>query len=163
MPQIVSPSVPSAPTTITERYDALVASGTIERDPAKEEVVAVLDALAHRLKDIRQTRFGLARLFDRTLLGTVHFDVFPHVSRTALPSPLPLQWTRSAGAVQGVCDYRERPSSDTTSVRRTESVAWRLDTGPVPRGRGWLEGVNRAMNEREVERIRRGKPYGDEG
>jgi hypothetical protein len=52
MPQIVSPSVPSYPTTITERYDALVASGTIERDPAQEEVVAVLDALAHRLKDI---------------------------------------------------------------------------------------------------------------
>jgi hypothetical protein len=34
MPQIVSPSVPSGPATITERYNALVASGTIERDPA---------------------------------------------------------------------------------------------------------------------------------
>jgi hypothetical protein len=36
MPQIVSPSVPSGPATITERYDALVASGAIERDPAQE-------------------------------------------------------------------------------------------------------------------------------
>jgi cell division protein ZapE len=65
MPQIVSPSVPSGPATITERYDALVASGTIERDPAQEGVVAVLDALAHRLRDIKQTRFGLTRLLDR--------------------------------------------------------------------------------------------------
>ena len=65
MPQIVSPSVPSDPTTITERYDALVANGTIERDPAQEEVVAVLDALAHRLKDIKQTRFGLTRPLDQ--------------------------------------------------------------------------------------------------
>jgi predicted ATPase len=46
MPQIVSPSVPSGPATIIERYDALVASGRIERDPAQEGVVAVLDALA---------------------------------------------------------------------------------------------------------------------
>lgn len=30
MPQIVSPSVPSGAATITERYDALVASGTIK-------------------------------------------------------------------------------------------------------------------------------------
>ena len=44
MPQIVSPSVPSDSTTITERYDALVASGTIGRDPAQEEVMAMLDA-----------------------------------------------------------------------------------------------------------------------
>src|SRR6201990_2330780 len=65
MPQIVSASVPSGPATITERYDALVASGTIERDPAQEAVVAVLDALAHRLKDIQQTRFGLTLLLDR--------------------------------------------------------------------------------------------------
>src|ERR1700742_883840 len=65
MPQIVSSSVPSGPATITERYDALVASGTIERDPAQEGVVAVLDALAHRLRDIKQTRFGLTKLFDR--------------------------------------------------------------------------------------------------
>jgi hypothetical protein len=36
MPQIVSPSIPSGPATITERYDALVASGRIERDPAQE-------------------------------------------------------------------------------------------------------------------------------
>jgi hypothetical protein len=46
MPQIVSPSIPSGPATITERYDALVASGRIERDPAQEGVVVVLDALA---------------------------------------------------------------------------------------------------------------------
>ena len=65
MPQIVSPSVPSGPATITKRYDALVASGTIERDPAQEGVVAVLDALAHRLRDIKQTRFGLTQLLDR--------------------------------------------------------------------------------------------------
>jgi predicted ATPase len=63
MPQIVSPSVPSDPTTITERYDALV--GTIERDPAQEEVVAVLDALARRLRDIKLTCFGLTQLLDR--------------------------------------------------------------------------------------------------
>lgn len=36
MPQIVSPSVPSGTATITERYDALVASGAIERDPAQD-------------------------------------------------------------------------------------------------------------------------------
>jgi cell division protein ZapE len=65
MPQIASPSLPSGPATITERYDALVASGTIECDPAQEGVVAVLDALAHRLRDIKQTRFGLTKLFDR--------------------------------------------------------------------------------------------------
>ena len=62
MPQIVNPSVASDPSTITERYDVLVASGKIERDPAQEEVVAALDALAHRLKDIKQTCFGLTRL-----------------------------------------------------------------------------------------------------
>lgn len=65
MSPIVNPSVGSGPATITERYDTLVASGTIERDPAQEEVVAMLDALAHRLKDTKQTRFGLTRLFDR--------------------------------------------------------------------------------------------------
>lgn len=64
MPQIVNPSV-QGPATITERYDALVASGTIERDPAQEGVVAVLDALAHRLTDIKRTRFGLSKLLDR--------------------------------------------------------------------------------------------------
>jgi cell division protein ZapE len=58
MPQIVSTSVPPGPTTITERYDALVASGAIVRDPARDGLVAVLDALAHRLRDIKQTRFG---------------------------------------------------------------------------------------------------------
>lgn len=52
-------------TTIAERYDALVVRGAIERDPAQEEVVTMLDALAHRLKDIKQTRFGLTRLLDR--------------------------------------------------------------------------------------------------
>src|SRR5258708_36499680 len=65
MPQIVSPSVPSGPATITERYDALVASGAIERDPAQEGVVAVLDALAHRLTNIKQTHFGLSKLLDQ--------------------------------------------------------------------------------------------------
>jgi cell division protein ZapE len=65
MPQTVSPPVPAGPTTVTERYDALVANGTIARDPAQERVVAVLDALAYRLRDIKQTRFGLTRLPDR--------------------------------------------------------------------------------------------------
>jgi cell division protein ZapE len=65
MPQIISSAVPSGPATIAERYNALVASGTIERDPAQEGVVAMLDALAHRLSDIKQTRFGLTKLFDR--------------------------------------------------------------------------------------------------
>lgn len=65
MPQIVNPSVPPGTATITQRYDALVASGAIERDPAQERVVAVLDALAHRLRDVKQTRFGLTRLLDQ--------------------------------------------------------------------------------------------------
>ena len=65
MPQFVSPSVPSGSATITERYDALVPSGAIERDPAQERVVAVLDALAHRLTKIKQTRFGLSKLLDQ--------------------------------------------------------------------------------------------------
>jgi predicted ATPase len=45
MPQVASPSVPSDLATIAERYDALVAREAIERDPAQERVVAVLDAL----------------------------------------------------------------------------------------------------------------------
>jgi cell division protein ZapE len=65
MPQVASPSVPSDLATIAERYDALVARGAIERDPAQERVVAVLDALAHRLTDIKQTRFGLTKLLDQ--------------------------------------------------------------------------------------------------
>lgn len=65
MPQTVSPSVRSDSATVTERYDALVANGTIERDPAQEGVVAVLDALACRFKDIKQTRFGLTKLLNR--------------------------------------------------------------------------------------------------
>lgn len=48
MPQIVSPSVPSGPATITERYDALVASGTIERDPAQETVVVSRPSRGHK-------------------------------------------------------------------------------------------------------------------
>ncbi|MDB5609086.1 MAG: cell division protein ZapE [Bradyrhizobium sp.] len=65
MPQVASPSVPSDLATIAERYDTLVARGAIERDPAQERVVAVLDALAHRLTDIKQTRFGLTKLLDQ--------------------------------------------------------------------------------------------------
>jgi hypothetical protein len=65
MHQNVSPSVPSDPATITQRYDALVASGTIERDPAQETVVVALDALAHQLRYIKQTRFGLNQLLGR--------------------------------------------------------------------------------------------------
>jgi cell division protein ZapE len=61
----VSRSIPSDTATIAQRYDALVASGTIERDPAQEVVVAMLDALAHRLGDIKQTRFGLNQLLGR--------------------------------------------------------------------------------------------------
>jgi cell division protein ZapE len=63
--QVASPSVPSDLATIAERYDALVARGAIERDPAQERVVAVLDALAHRLTDIKRTRFGLTKLLDQ--------------------------------------------------------------------------------------------------
>jgi predicted ATPase len=59
-----SPSVSSDRATITERYDALVAGGAIERDPAQEKVVAMLDALARRLHDIKQTRFGLTRFLE---------------------------------------------------------------------------------------------------
>ena len=65
MPQVASPSVPSDLATIAERYDALVARGAIERDRAQVRVVAVLDALAHRLTDIKQTRFGLTKLLDQ--------------------------------------------------------------------------------------------------
>jgi cell division protein ZapE len=65
MPQVASPSVSSDLATIAERYDALVARGAIERDPAQGRVVAVLNALAHRLTDIKQTRFGLTKLLDQ--------------------------------------------------------------------------------------------------
>ncbi|MEH2512588.1 cell division protein ZapE [Nitrobacteraceae bacterium AZCC 1564] len=61
----MSPSVSSDPATITQRYDALVASGTIERDPAQETVVVALDALGHQLRDVKQTRFGLNQLLGR--------------------------------------------------------------------------------------------------
>jgi cell division protein ZapE len=65
MHQNASPSVPSDPATITQRYDALVASGTIERDPAQEDVVAALDAMAIRLRDIKLTCFGFSHVLDR--------------------------------------------------------------------------------------------------
>ena len=65
MPQIAISSVPSDPATIAGRYDALVASGAIECDPAQERVVAVLDALARRLTNITPIRFGLTKLLDQ--------------------------------------------------------------------------------------------------
>ena len=68
MPQIASPSIPPGPATIAGRYDALVASGAIERDPAQEGVVAELDALAQRLTNIKQSRFGLTKLLDRGVI-----------------------------------------------------------------------------------------------
>jgi cell division protein ZapE len=63
--QNVSSAVPSDLTTITERYDALVARGAIERDPAQETVVVALDALAHQLRNINETRVGLSQLLGR--------------------------------------------------------------------------------------------------
>jgi len=64
-----------------------------------------------------------------------------------------------------VARAEEWPWSSLRLLAARDRPAW-FDAGPAPRGRGWLQGVNRAMNEREVERIRecirRGKPYGDE-
>jgi cell division protein ZapE len=65
MHQNLSPTVPSNPATITQRYDALVESGTIERDLAQETVVVALDTLSHQLRDVKQTRFGLNQLLGR--------------------------------------------------------------------------------------------------
>ncbi|MBV8765639.1 MAG: AFG1 family ATPase [Hyphomicrobiales bacterium] len=52
------------PASIVERYDALVADGTIERDLAQTQVVASLDALARELEKPRNGNgfFGFARL-----------------------------------------------------------------------------------------------------
>ncbi|MFI5015519.1 MAG: cell division protein ZapE [Hyphomicrobiales bacterium] len=55
----------SAPSlSISRRYAALVAAGTIERDAAQTDLVARLDALARQLARRRNghSRFGLARL-----------------------------------------------------------------------------------------------------
>ena len=50
---------------MTQRYDALVAAGTIERDAAQIDVVVKLDALARELDrhSNGNALFGFARLF----------------------------------------------------------------------------------------------------
>jgi len=51
--------------TVRQRYEALVAAGTIERDAAQMGLVDKLDALAQRLDELRNghSLFGLGRLF----------------------------------------------------------------------------------------------------
>ena len=80
MPQVVSPSVPSDPTSITERHDALGASGTIERVPAQEEVVAMLDAIgpppdqSATFRESLESRRAVSRLIEmrsRDYLGLI--------------------------------------------------------------------------------------------
>ncbi|MBV9519010.1 MAG: AFG1 family ATPase [Hyphomicrobiales bacterium] len=55
----------TAPFSMTQRYDALVAAGTIERDAAQIDVVVKLDALARELDrhSNGNALFGFARLF----------------------------------------------------------------------------------------------------
>jgi cell division protein ZapE len=47
--RIIEPAMLPASGTVTSRYEALVASGAIERDPAQENLVGRLDVLALRL------------------------------------------------------------------------------------------------------------------
>jgi cell division protein ZapE len=52
------------PASVTQRYDALVVAGTIERDPSQADLVARLDTLASELanRHNRNGLFGFARL-----------------------------------------------------------------------------------------------------
>jgi cell division protein ZapE len=60
----IEPAVPSTSGIVTARYEALVASATIERDPAQVDLVKKLDVLAHQLgaRHNRSSRFDLGRL-----------------------------------------------------------------------------------------------------
>jgi cell division protein ZapE len=60
----IEPAVPSMSGIVTARYEALVASATIERDPAQVDLVKKLDVLAHQLgeRHNRSSRFDLGRL-----------------------------------------------------------------------------------------------------
>ena len=81
--------------------------------------------------------------------------------------------------LRDVLRYIERNPLRAKLVARAEDWPWsslkalsdpsatpvRLDPGPAPRGAGWIEAVNAAMFEAEVERvresIRRDRPLGD--
>jgi len=60
----MAPNPEAAPASVAERYDALVADGTIEAEPAQSSLVERLDALAGRLARRRngESRFGFTRL-----------------------------------------------------------------------------------------------------
>jgi len=65
--QTKRPSDSADSAKVTQRYDALVASGKIERDSAQTSVVAALDALAYQLEEhrIKHSRVGLRYLLGR--------------------------------------------------------------------------------------------------
>src|ERR1041384_522939 len=51
--------------TLTERYQALIATGVIAADQAQAQAVAKLDALAKKIRSWRRRRNGLAALLSR--------------------------------------------------------------------------------------------------
>jgi cell division protein ZapE len=56
--------ISALPASVSQRYDTLVAAGTLERDPAQDALVKRLDALARQLEQGRngQSRFALVRI-----------------------------------------------------------------------------------------------------
>jgi predicted ATPase len=57
--------------TVSERYDMLVATGSIERNEAQHHVVSALDALASRIEqyDHKQSHLGLSIVPGRVALA----------------------------------------------------------------------------------------------